>query len=314
MSTPTDPAIDAIRDQFLSSFPEEAPAETAPAEVVAPPPAPTAEVGTVEATPAPEQPVEAAAEPEARAYRRLLTREAKLREEQKALEADKAAVAALKAAQAKLSADPIGYLKAAGLSQAQILEALKEAQVADLGDLAPAEARIQLAAKRAERLNLETQEKLAAQAEAAQKALQEREAQAEIAKYQAGISEFVTTGLTEFPHLATVAAAGRPVAQAIWQTAVEMATANPHGPAPTYAQAAAQLNSQLMELASVVAPAAKPTEPLPATPPATASKPVLRNSSTQAQPSAAPEPTGLSYNQLREQIRSKVLQKYGYEG
>src|SRR5690606_36104998 len=101
----------------------------------------------------PEQPEEKPpAESEARAYRKLLAREAKLREERQALEADKAAIAEYRKAQARAKLDPIGYLRSLGLEQKDMLEALKEAQVTDLGDLAPPEMRATMAAKRAERI------------------------------------------------------------------------------------------------------------------------------------------------------------------
>ncbi len=307
----TDSGIDATREAFLASFPEDPSAvETAATEVVAPEaPAPVAEVEATPSEVAPE-----AKESEARSYRKLLAREAKLREDAKALETDKAAVAEFKKLQSRAKADTVGYLRSLGLSQPEIMSALAEAQIADLGDLAPSEARVQLAARKTERLHAEMEEKLAAQTAAATKAIEEREAQHFIQQYQAGITSFVAgTELAAFPELARVAAAGKPVAQAIWQTALEISQANPTGPAPTYAQVAAHLNSQLAELASVVS-APTPTASVPATPPVMAAqKPVLRNSSTQAQPSPAPEPEGLSYNELRERIRKQVFARYAVE-
>jgi hypothetical protein len=314
MSNPTDTAIDAARESFLAQFAEDeaTPSEAPAAEVVAqatPEPV-EGEAPAAEQSAAPEAP---AKESEARAYRKLLAREAKLREEAKALEADRAALAEFKRAQAKLKADPLGYLRAAGLTQAEMLEALEEARLADLGDLAPPEARVKLAAKRAERLNADTQEKLQAQAEAAERAIQEREAKQFIQQYQAGIEQFAATSISEYPYLEAQATAGRPVVQALYQTAVEMAQANPDGPAPSYAEVAAQLDRQLAELAAVKPKSSTPTAvPTTAAPTVEAPKPILRNSTTQAQPSPAPMPEGLSYNELRERIRQDVLTKYGF--
>jgi hypothetical protein len=309
-------AIEAAREAFLATIPEEpleaeaAPAEGEAVEGQAEPVAEAAAatdqpaVDTVK-SPEPEQ-----SEPESRGYRRLLAREAKLREEQKALEADRVALAEYRATKAKLASDPVGFLKSAGLTDKQILDALVEAKQTDLGDLAPAEVRADLAAKRAERIAREAKEQL----EAAQRQGQEREAQRFIAEYQAGIGQFVTTSLTEYPALAAVAATGKPVAQAMYQTAVEMAQANPTGPAPTYAEVAAQLNSQLAELVSAVAPAATPTAPAAQTAPTAPGKPVLRNSSTSTQPGPAPEPANETYDQLRERIRKQAYARHGVVG
>jgi hypothetical protein len=315
MSTEAAPDLDTIRQEFLAQFTEEAPADEAPAAEVEPQEAaaeaasePAAE--SVEAVPEGEKPEPK--ESEARAYRKLLAREAKLREEQKALEADRAALAEFKKVQARLKADPIGYLKGVGLSQAEIMSALTEAQALDLGDLAPAEVRANLAAKRAERIAAEAEERLKAEHERSSRATQEREAQQFIAQYQAGIEQFTKTSLTEFPELSALAAAGKPVTQALYQTAVEMAQANPTGPAPSYAEVAKQLNGQLRELASVVQAAPTPTaSEAPATPPATAAKPVLRNTATQVQPSPSRESSNESYQEYVERIRQQALARHG---
>jgi hypothetical protein len=309
-----DPAIDAIRDSFIASIPEELGPETeAPVE--------TAEL---EAAPAdPVEPSEPAAEApaavevekpsEARAYRKLLDGEAKLRAERKAYEEERksheAELAQFRAIKDKVKVDPIGYLIATGLTDKEILEAMQEAHARDLGVLAPPEVRAQLAAKRAERLANETEAKVEARLKADREAQQAAAGQAFVAQYQQGITNFVATGLNEFPQLAAIHAAGKPVAQAMYQTAVEMAQANPTGDAPTYADVAKQLNAQLLELASYVAPAptATATTPDPQTP----AKPVLRNSSTQAQPSPAADTKPKSYQEYTEELRSRVLPAHG---
>jgi hypothetical protein len=300
--------IDAARNDLISAFAAEAnaPEETAPDSELAAPEA-TAEVV------APESPAAPAKEPEARAYRKLLDGEAKLRAERKAYEAERLAheaeLSQYRAVKDKVKTDPIGYLIAAGLSDKEVLEAMQEAHARDLGNLAPPEVRAQLAAKRAERVANETAASLEAAAKAREQAAQAAAGQQFVAQYQAGITNFVTAGLQEFPQLAAVAAAGKPVAQAMYQTAVEMAQANPNGDAPTYAQVAKQLNAQLVELASFVAPA--PTAPVTTPDPTAPAKPILRNSSTQAQPSPAPETTPKSYNEYKEALRLKVLAQHG---
>jgi hypothetical protein len=310
-------AIEAAREAFLATIPAEEPreaevtlaeGEALEADASAQGTEPVAAAATEQPAVDPEQPPQSEqSEPESRGYRRLLAREAKLREEQKALEADRTALAEYRAAKERLAADPVGFLKASGLTDKQILAALVEAQHTDLGDLAPAEIRANLAAKRAERAALEAEER----ARSANKQVEEREAQRFISEYQAGIGQFVTTGLTEYPALAAIAASGKPVAQAMYQTAVEMAQANPTGPAPTYAAVAAQLNSQLVELASTVAPAATPTAPAAQTTPTNQAKPVLRNSSTSTQPGPAPEPKNETYEELRERIRQQAFARHG---
>jgi hypothetical protein len=314
-------ALEAIRESFVAQFPEDASAEASEAveahaeaveggqavDTAAPEGVPTSEA---QAEVQPPEPAET--EPESRGYRRLLARESKLREDQKALEtarkeieADRAAVAQWKAAQAQFKRNPVAALKGLGLDTKAILETLQEAQAEDLGDLAPPEVRLKLATKRAERLAAEAEETV-------RRELDADKAQRYVQEYQSGLTQFVTSGLTEFPELAKVAAAGKPVQQALWQTAVEMANANPNGPAPSYADVAKQLNSQLAELVSVVSPAPNPTAPVAtATPPATAGKPVLRNNATQTQPGPAPEAKNLTYAEYREQLRQKVLAAHG---
>lgn len=320
----TDSAIEAAREAFLATIPVEAFAEDAEADTgeavevaaeVEGEPALEAEADATEPAAeevaAEDKPSEPSPEPESKGYRRLLAREAKLVEEKKALAAEKAALEADRAAlvefrkvKDKLKADPIGFLRGAGMSQQEILDTLAEAHHLDLGDLAPPEVRANLAVKRAERIALEAEEKLRISE-------QTREQQAFIRDYQTGIQSFVSTGLTEFPHLATMAAAGKPVAQAIWQTAVELGSANPQAPAPTYAQVAAHLNQQLAELASVVTAAAPTANAASATPTVPASKPVLRNSATQTQPGPAPEPKNETYAEYTERIRQTALAKHG---
>lgn len=313
-----DPQIEAAREAFIAAFVPEPGEESAtedPGQAVeaAAPEVIASEAGA-ETAAAEQPPVAEQTEPESRGYRRLLAREAKLREDAKALEADRAAIAEFRRARDKATADPVGFLRTLGFDNKQILDVLAEAHQTDLGDLAPPDVRANLAAKRAERTIAEAEERIRLQYEAANKSNAEREAQQFIAQYQAGIGEFVTTGLTEFPELAAVAAAGKPVAQAMYATAVEMASANPTGPAPTYAQVAAQLNMQLAELASVVAKPSTPTAPTaPAAPNAPAGKPVLRNSATSTQPGPAPEPANETYEQLRERIRKQAFARHAIE-
>jgi hypothetical protein len=296
--------INAVREAFIASIPEEAPEaelEAAPADTVEPSePAPA---------PAPEPPKE----PEARAYRKLLDGEAKLRAEREAFKAERlqaeAELAEYRKVKDRVKASPIAFLQGVGLTDAEILEAIQEAHGRDLGKLAPPEVQAKLAVKEAQRVAREAEERLTAREQAAAKAAEEAKAQAYVAEYQRGIEQFVTSGLTDYPQLAAVAAAGKPVAQAIYQTACEMAAANPNGPSPTYADVAKQLNNQLAELASVVA---APTVTATAhTAPIAPGKPVLRNSSTQAQPSPAPEKIPASYNEYKEDLRQKVLAKHG---
>lgn len=313
MSDPTSTAsdIDAIRDQFIAQFAEDESAtdETPPAgpEVVA-------QESASEAAPEAEPQAEAAAPEaktsEARAYRQLLAREAKLREDAKALAADRAAVEEYKRTQATIKRNPVAHLKAAGLSTEEILDALREAQIEDLGDLAPPEAKQALAMRKLGRVEQTVEERIKAAEEAAEAARVQREAQSFVAQYQAGIETFVGSGLSAYPELAAVHAAGKPVAQAIYQTAIEMSQANPTGPAPSYADVAAELNRQLAELASVVK-APSPIESGAATAPTAKGKPVLRTSSTQAQPSPASEPTSESYAEYRERLRQRVLAAHG---
>ena len=260
-----------------------------------------------------------AAEPkpsEARAYRKLLDGEAKLRAERAAFQAERVAAEAelkeLKAIKDRVTKDPVGFLKAAGLSPAQIQEVLQEAQALDMGKLAPVEVQAKLAVKEAERIAREAEERIEARLKAEAEARKQAELEQYVANYQRGIDTFVSSGLSAYPQLAAVQAAGKPVAQAIYQTAVEMAAANPNGPAPTYEQVATQLNSQLAELASAVAPAPTPTTTAPVEPTASTAKPVLRNSSTQAQPSPA-NGKPQSYEEYKAQIRQKVLTAYGFD-
>jgi len=94
----------------------------------------------------------------------------------------------------------------------------------------------------------------------------------------------------------------------MYQTAVEMASANPTGPAPSYKDVAARLNESLASLVSNVAPA--PTDQAPANP-TVAAKPILRNNATQAQPSPGLENQPASYHEYAEQLRHQVLARYG---
>jgi hypothetical protein len=311
MITP-DPAIDAVRDAFINALPEEAPIEAAVEDA---PPAELAPEPIMSATSGqePEPDKVPAKEPEARAYRKLLDGEAKLRAERTAWEAERksheAELAAFRAHQGKVKTDPVGFLIASGLSDKEVLEAMQEAHARDLGNLAPPEVRAQLAMKRAERVSLETEARIKADLDAREAARIASEGQAFVAQSQQGISQFVTTGLSDYPQLAAVAAAGKPVAQAMYQTAVEMASANPNGNAPTYADVAKQLNAQLLELAAFVAP--KPTETATTPDPTATAKPVLRNSSTQAQPSPAPDAKPRDYNEYKEDLRARVLAQHG---
>ena len=304
----TDPAIEAAREAFLSAIPEETPDVEAPADPVEP------QVAAEPATEAPpEVPEQPAKEPEARAYRKLLDGEKKLREQQAAFEAQRVAheaeLAAYRAVKDKVKTDPVAYLRAAGLSEAEIIEVVQEAQARDMGKLAPPEVRAQLAAKEAARIAREAQEKLEQRLLEESTKAQQAKAQEFVQQYQTGITNFVSSELTAYPELAKVHAAGKPVAQAMWQTATELAaTRDPNGPAPTYAEVAAALNAQLAELASVIAPAQPPTAAVPPVAPTapTPGKPVLRNSITQAQPSSAPEPEPKTYEELVAAVRQKA--------
>lgn len=306
-------SITAAREAFINAAAAEVDAtelEAAPADPVEPQVAKPA----VEAVATPE-PVKA--EPEARAYRKLLDGEAKLRADRAAFQAERVAhETALKeylATKDKVARDPVAFLKATGLSKEQLLEALNEAQARDLGKLAPVEVQAKLAVKEAERIAREAEERFEARYKADAEARKAAEAEQYVAQYQKGIETFVGAELTSYPELAKVHAAGKPVAQAIFQTALEMASANPSGPPPTYADVAKQLNAQLAELASVVAPAPTPTETAPVDPTIATlpPKPVLRNSSTQAQPSPAGNGKPQSYKEYTEQLRQKVLSTYG---
>ncbi len=323
--TATDPAIDAAREALIATYTEDAAAEegAAPEAVEASAPEAPADAAAAPKAEPPEAPVEssepAEAEPDSRGYRRLLAREARLREEQQAFtakrkehEADLAAIAEWKKSKDSFQRDPVGYMRAQGLTQQQILATLQEAHITDLGDLAPADARAQLAAKRAERIAQDAEERLRAETERYSQQNTEREAQRFIAEYQSGITQFVGSELSAYPQLAAIAAAGKPVAQAMYQTAVEMASANPSGPAPSYKDVANQLNQQLAELLSAVSPAPTPTDPeATATPTRGANKPVLRNQATSTQPGPAPEPVGESYDQLRDRIRQQAYARHG---
>ncbi len=302
--------IAAAREAFINAASAEVEAtelEAAPADTVEP-------QGGAAETPAPDA-AKPAPESEARAYRKLLDGEAKLRAERKAYEAERVAheteLKEYRATKAKLAADPVGFLKAAGLTEAQILETIQEAQARDLGKLAPPEVRAQLAAKHAERVARESEERIEAKLKADADARAAAETDKYVQQYQAGITEFVSNQLTSYPELSRVHAAGKPVAQAIFQTALEMASADPSGPPPTYAAVAAQLNAQLAELASVVASSPAPTPAVTADPTTPAPKPVLRNSSTQAQPSPSSDSKPQSYKEYTEQLRQKVLATYG---
>jgi hypothetical protein len=301
-------SIDTARDNLIAAFSAEAdaPEEALPdaVEVAAEAPA--------EVKP-PEPPQAPAKESEARAYRKLLDGEAKLRAEKAAWQAERLAheaeLSQYRAVKDKVTTDPIGFLIGAGLTDKQVLDAMQEAHARDLGNLAPPEVRAQLAAKRAERIALETAANLEAAAKAREQAAQEAAGQQFVIQYQRGLQEFATKGLQDFPQLAAVAAAGKPVAQALYQTAVEMAAANPQGDAPTYAQVAKQLNAQLVELSQHLAP----TATVPAPEPTPTAKPILRNSSTQAQPSPGPEPKPRDYKEYVEAIRQKAYSANGID-
>jgi hypothetical protein len=331
MSEPTDTpsSIDSIREALIAAATSETAEEadegqeSAPeAEAVAATGESSAAATAAESPADPVEPPDEPKEPETRAYRRLLAGEAKLRQERAAWEAEKAKldaeIAEYRIVKTRADRDPIAFLRGIGLPQAKLVELAREIQLNDLGDLAPADARATLAAKRAETIAREAEERIAAAQKAAEEkaaqAAQEREAQQFVVQYQANIEKFVDSGLGDYPHLATMATKGKPVAAALYQTAIEMASQrDPMSPAPTPAEVAAQLNTQLAEFLSAVAPAPEPTPPAPVVDPteSTPAKPVLRNTSTNVQPGPLPEREPKSYEELRENIRQKVFASYG---
>lgn len=141
-------ALDQLVAQRKAEHPEWYPEETLET--------PDVDEPTQEAAPAEEKPkakqdeqaggeAHADQEPESKALKRILAREAKLREEKESFEASQAEfktkLQEYEQAKRAAAADPISYLKTLGFSQENLIDLAKAAYYESLGDMAPNEYR-----------------------------------------------------------------------------------------------------------------------------------------------------------------------------
>lgn len=301
----------AVLESFLAQFaedPESAPEaaeETVEVQAEVKPPEPVAD------------PTEA--EPEARGYRRLLARESKFREDKAAFDKEKAAleaeVQAYRAVKSKLKAEPLAYLRAAGLSQSEIMAMAKKAHYEDLGDLAPPEIKTVLEAQKyADQARAEREAMEAKLAERDSQQLSQKQ-QADMAAYQQAAFQHVNTSLDAHPRIARFISTGRgsDVSAALMAEAQDLAASmDPNGPPPAFADVAKSLEARLDALVNALTATTPPVPVAAAEPPVAApGKPVLRNAATSAQPTSAPTPEPKDYAEMAEQLRKKALAKYG---
>jgi len=306
-------SLDSYVAQRKAEHPEWYPDEQAPIE--SPPETVQAQAEEVQEAEVEVEPVEPepeeATEPESQVLRRVLAREAKLRESQTTFEAQKteheSQLKAFQQAQTNAKIDPVAFLKAAGLDQEALIETAKALYYESLGDLAPDEYR-----GKQETLQLKRDvAALKARLETEQNPQPKQDAVGEaIAQYQDTLMESTKSFDTEkYPTVAKVVDAYSEADVAADMFKMAEAYAQQQGGAGqplTPDQCLQAVEAQYAKLIGTIAPkqdASKP-EAVTNTP---ATRKTLSNNLTKEQPPANPIDKDMSYEEVSKMARNNFF-------
>lgn len=276
-----------------------------------------------EQTEAAEQEQEAAAteqagdtdsEPESKALKRILDREAKLREDKKVFEEEvdqfKDFLLEFEEAKRYAKSDPVSFLKTLGVSQEELIDVAKAAYYESLGDMAPDDYKGQ---KELQQLRREIAElkasKKAPEAEPDNSAYEQ-----ELVAYQNSMLEATKTFDTEsLPYVARVVEAysEADVAADMFSVAQEHAIKmNGQGEPLTPEQCLAEVNSRYQKLLGKLAPQqVEAAEPAPE-PGSKRKKATLSNSLSSNVPPEQPLSADMSYEEIKARARANFFKSF----
>jgi len=254
---------------------------------------------------------EATAEPESKALKRILSREAKLREDKTAFETEqkefKDKLAQYEAAKKHAEVDPIGYLQTLGVTQEKLTDIARAAYYESLGDSAPDEYKGQKESLALKRRLAELEARLEAKEAAPEKGANKEAFKA----YQDSMIEATKTFDTEkFPSVARVVDAYSEADVAADMFAVAQSYAeqmNGQGAALTPEQCMAEVENRYSQLLGKLSPAQD--SKAAAAPAPKSKKPAKKTLSNSMSSNVPPEKSldDLSYDEVAAAARANFF-------
>lgn len=263
-------------------------------------------------TPEPEAEPEKPKETESAVLKRVLARERKLRENQKAFEEKEAEfkdkLKAYEKAQKLAKIDPVAYLKTAGVSEEDLIDIAKSLYFESLGDLAPDEYKGQKESLALRREVEELKSKLEAKQEEKEP---EPQNQALLSYQQELINAAQSFDVDKFPSVAKVVEtySENDVAADMFRVAQAYAEAQGGMGRPLSPQEClTQVEAHYAKLLGSSQDVEKKSEPVKKTP---AKKRTLSNSMSKQQPPTEPVSKDMSYEEVARIARANFFNKLG---